>query len=535
MGIFKRSKNVAPAGWYQDPEGSGRQRWWNGEAWTGEFHPRLDHTPQPSSFADLPGHAPSGVAVEAGIPSGVPADVDGVSDTEAQDAAMSLDNGAVRVPSTVLEKPRGGLFNGGKKALEEENADLRRALEAIGATERERLKVDIDRLRAEHARTLAATRKETLEAQAELSQLQAQVIVVRDELVLQEVGIYDYRHPLDSALAYKGRLAAIRDEIKTAARTGDAVVGQEGWTVNGSAAEGRRMYRDLSKLMLRAYNNEADTAVRSMKPYQVASSVARLEKARDVISKLGTFMGLHVTPGYHRLRVTELELTADYLAKVAEEREQEREEKARLREEEQARREYEREKAKLLKEASHYEAVLARLRASGDHAAVDDAEARLAEVQASLDGVEERAANIRAGYVYVISNFGSFGERMVKIGMTRRLDPMDRVRELGDASVPFRYDVHALIFSQDAVSLETNLHQALAHQRVNLVNNRREFFYATPGQVRDLLADLQGSLLSFDEQPEALEWRQSENSRLQTDDTQTVAALAGSSVGVLAD
>jgi hypothetical protein len=122
-------------------------------------------------------------------------------------------------------------------------------------------------------------------------------------------------------------------------------------------------------------------------------------------------------------------------------------------------------------------------------------------------------ANIRAGYVYVISNVGAFGERMVKIGLTRRLDPLDRVYELGDASVPFRFDVHALVFSDDAVGLEARLHQALAQVRVNLVNPRREFFYATPSEVRALLAKHAGHLLDFVDEPEASEWRQSEGER----------------------
>jgi hypothetical protein len=113
--------------------------------------------------------------------------------------------------------------------------------------------------------------------------------------------------------------------------------------------------------------------------------------------------------------------------------------------------------------------------------------------------------------VYVISNLGSFGERIVKIGMTRRLEPLDRVRELGDASVPFRYDVHALFFSADAVGIEANLHGRFADRRVNLVNNRREFFYATPQDVKAELLELTGELLNYEEVPEALEFRQSQN------------------------
>lgn len=424
----------------------------------------------------------------------------------------------IHVPAAVLNKPRGGVFSGGKKGLEEENAELRHALEAIGATERERLRVEVERLRQEVDAARSTAVREQADARAELAQLRAEVVEVREAMVLQEVGIYAYRHPLDSAVEYKGRIAEIKDMIKTMARDGNAATGGDGWQVNGSAAEGRKMARDLSKLMLRAYNNEADNAVRAMKPYALASAISRLDKSRETISKLGRIMGIQITDSYHRLRVRELELTADYLAKVAEEKEREREERARLKDEEQARREFEREKARLQKEASHYATVLARLRDSGDASGIADAEAKLAEIQASIDGVEEREANIRAGYVYVISNIGSFGERMVKIGMTRRLEPMDRVRELGDASVPFRYDVHALIFSDDAVSLETQLHQALAAQRVNLVNNRREFFYATPTEVCDLLTDLQGTrLLTFEERPEALEWHQSENTRRTVD------------------
>jgi hypothetical protein len=133
-----------------------------------------------------------------------------------------------------------------------------------------------------------------------------------------------------------------------------------------------------------------------------------------------------------------------------------------------------------------------------------------------LDGVDQaiadndyRAANIRAGYVYVISNEGAFGKNMVKIGLTRRLEPLDRVRELGDASVPFPFDVHALYFSEDAVTLETELHHAFAEKRVNQVNERREFFFATPHEVRLVLADKVGNLLEFTEEPEATQFRQS--------------------------
>jgi hypothetical protein len=153
--------------------------------------------------------------------------------------------------------------------------------------------------------------------------------------------------------------------------------------------------------------------------------------------------------------------------------------------------------------------VLESLRAAGDQAAADELATRLADIEQAIENNDYRIANIRAGYVYVISNVGAFGPKVVKIGMTRRLEPRDRVRELGDASVPFQYDVHALFFSEDAVALENDLHKAFADRRVNHINQRREFFFAEPAEVRDVLAEKVGGLLEFTEAPEALEYFQS--------------------------
>jgi hypothetical protein len=133
---------------------------------------------------------------------------------------------------------------------------------------------------------------------------------------------------------------------------------------------------------------------------------------------------------------------------------------------------------------------------------------QLKDVTKAIEDVDYRAANIRAGYVYVISNIGSFGERMVKVGMTRRLDPADRIRELSDASVPFNFDTHALFFSKDAVGIEQAMHDRLGSLRVNTVNRRREFFRATASEVKTHLSELAGELLEFTEMPEALEYRQ---------------------------
>jgi hypothetical protein len=420
-------------------------------------------------------------------------------------------------PPAAPDEPKGRgvpIFGARRRAqeLEDENASLRQQLAALGALDH----VELARQRGELTRQRDEVAAEVGGKQQELDRLAADIVATSDLAVLQEVGVYQYRHPLENAEQYRAARERISEQIKAMARGGQAIEASSTWTVNNSAAQGRAMVRDLSKLMLRAYNAEAENCMRTMRAGNLSVAVKRLEKAVWAIAKLGKLMSIRVSPAYHQLRIQELELVADYQAKLAEEKEAERAERERLREEAKARREYEQEQQRLSKELTHYRNALAAVGQSGDSASAEELQAKVAEIERALQGVQARAANIRAGYVYVISNRGAFGERMVKIGLTRRLDPRDRIYELGDASVPFRYDVHALVFSDDAVGLEGRLHQALAAVRVNLVNPRREFFYATPGEVRAHLAQHAGHLLDFVEEPEAAEWRQSEGERRRT-------------------
>jgi hypothetical protein len=350
------------------------------------------------------------------------------------------------------------------------------------------------------------------ELEAALARIQSDgpgLVELSDQAVLQDVGIYRYHHPLEDAAAYRDRLKALEAEIDEVIKAGLAVLAADMFTFSGSLAKGRKMVGDLSKLMLRAYNAEADNCVRSLRSGNVVTAKKRLDAAVAAIEKLGVMMEMRINPVYHGLRVQELELTADFQMKVQEERERAREERELLREQRRAEQELAAERERLEKEKSHYVSALASLRAKGDDAAADELSARLAEIDQAIAANDYRIANIRAGYVYVISNVGAFGPNIVKIGMTRRLEPMDRVRELGDASVPFPYDVHALYFSDDAVALENELHKAFADRRVNFVNERREFFFATPVQVREILVEKAGGLLEFTESPAAVEFFQS--------------------------
>lgn len=337
----------------------------------------------------------------------------------------------------------------------------------------------------------------------------AEVVELSDQRILQDVGIYRYHHPLENAAAYKERLSDLESRIDSVIKSGQAILAADLFTFSGSLAKGRKLIGDLSKLMLRAYNAEADNCVRSLRSGNVHTATKRLESAVAAIEKLGTIMEMRINPDFHAIRVAELELTADFQMKVQEEREKAREERDLLREQRRAEVELAAERERLDKERSHYITVLESLRAKGDETAATELAGRLADIEQAIAANDYRIANIRAGYVYVISNIGAFGPDVVKIGMTRRLEPMDRVRELGNASVPFRYDVHALFFSDDAITLENELHKVFAHRRVNVVNERREFFFATPVEVRAMLVQKVGGLLEFTETPLAEEYFQS--------------------------
>jgi Domain of unknown function (DUF4041)/Meiotically up-regulated gene 113 len=446
-------------------------------------------------------------------------------------------------PSAVAEVPSVPVFGARKKARElaTEVVELRAQLDRLDGLSvieleerRDSLQSEVvaqqEQIETERSEASAALKQQAAEAGAalkaelatagvekasldqQLAALRAEVVVTEETALLQEAGIYEYQHPLEDSVEYQDALKSLQNQIKAMARTdGGAVTGSTDWQVNGSLPQGRKLVRDFSKLLLRAYNAEADNLVRGLKPHKLDAARERLRKVATTVERLGSVMSIRISPAYRRLREQELALTADYRQKLADEKELEREERERLREERKAQQEMERERERLEKERQHYVNTLESLKAKGDEEAVARHEAELERIQRAIEDVDYRVANIRAGYVYVISNIGSFGEGVVKIGLTRRLDPEVRVRELGDASVPFRFDTHALLFSKDAVGIEASLHQKMADRRVNRINSRREFFYATPEEVKAHLLEVAGDLLSFEDTPEALEYRQSQN------------------------
>ncbi|MGP5127701.1 DUF4041 domain-containing protein [Brachybacterium tyrofermentans] len=323
-------------------------------------------------------------------------------------------------------------------------------------------------------------------------------------------GLYDYEHVAEASAYLASELAKVRSAIKESNRYDRAIHATTGFTFNNSTSKGTTFVNQMRRIMLRAYNAEAENAVKTVKTGNLAPAIKRLSRAKEQIEKQGSMIDLAVDEAYHRFRLQEIELAARHHEAVAAEKALDRERREELREQRRAEQELRAEKERLEKERTHYLNSISRLRAAGDHTQADELQAKLGQIDEEIAQADYRAANIRAGYVYVISNIGAFGEGVVKIGMTRRLDPMDRVKELGDASVPFTFDVHALFFSDDAVAVEAQLHREFATQRLNQVNTRKEFFRVTPVEVLETLRKQRVSVLEFRTDAEAEDYRTSQ-------------------------
>lgn len=366
---------------------------------------------------------------------------------------------------------------------------------------------------------LDALTQQTEQQQRRLDELQAQIIETDEAVSLQSFGVYKPRYDFMRADEYRARLLEIRAKQKELIKAKTATTGLTNWTVNNNAAQGRKMVADMQKLLLRAFNAECDDIVEHVRYSNLEASEKRITSSRDAISKLGTIMGISITPAYYRLKLEELYLSFEYQQKKQQEKEEQREARARLREEAKLAKEIEEERKKLEKEQRHYQNALRKIEAQlagASETEKADIEQKRGELMQQLEKIDQafkdvdyREANQRAGYVYVISNVGAFGENVYKIGMTRRLDPMDRVDELGDASVPFDFDVHAMIFSDDAPKLEAALHKAFADRKLNFVNQRREFFRVTLDEIKEVVRANFDKTVEFVDFPPAEQYRQS--------------------------
>lgn len=267
-----------------------------------------------------------------------------------------------------------------------------------------------------------------------------------------------------------------------------------------------------------AFNGKVDSILSKVKKDNYGTLEQKIKDAYEVVNYNGrAFRNAVITPEYLAARLEELKWAVRAQELKAQAQEEQRRIREQMREEERARREYE----KAMKDAAKEEEMLRKAMEKAQKQIESATEANRAEYEAKLEELKQKLAEAeekgqralsmaqqtKHGNVYVISNIGSFGENVYKVGMTRRLDPLDRVRELGDASVPFPFDVHAIIESDDAPGLETSLHKALSLMQVNKVNPRKEFFRVTIADIKSMVEKM-GLKTSWTMDAEAAEYRE---------------------------
>lgn len=325
----------------------------------------------------------------------------------------------------------------------------------------------LQKLRTEAADLLASIKKlkfDYSEKRAVFDRLKSEVAIFDEKIAFAEMGVYEPHFDYTDSEQYKRAIEEIRLKQKTMVSLGTAVYCTTDWTVDGNRAKGKTMTNRNIKLTLRAFNNECDASISNARWNNVNAMEKRITRAREQIDKLNETNTTKIAPDFFDLKLRELRLAHEYREKLKHEKEERaeaaraaKEEQRLLRDLERAQEDEERYSALLLKaksEAARFTGE--RLEAFGEQ--IRTLERELAEAKARATRAQAMAEKTSSGYVYVISNVGSFGDNVVKIGLTRRLDPADRVRELGDASVPFFFDTHAVIYSDNAPSLERALH-----------------------------------------------------------------------------
>jgi hypothetical protein len=395
--------------------------------------------------------------------------------------------------------------------------------EKYGAMEVEDVRRLVDREQA----NLEAVRQQVTDTEQQLAclreqlaELRSKVLVVEETLLLESFALYTPKFKLTASHEYKTRLDICRARQKTMIKDGTAATGNMAWEVSGSKVQGRKLVNDMMKLVLRSFNNECDSCVDSVKFDNIELGEKRIRQSFDACNKLGRVMSVSLAHEYLLLKLDELRLAHEYQVKKQEEKEEAKRVRQELREQAKLEQEIRAAREKVAKERKHFNTALLDLSLRLEKTSSEEERSalllKISEVEAgraALDNEEKlidyREQNAKAGYVYIISNIGAFGEGVYKIGMTRRLEPMDRIDELGDASVPFWFDVHALVFSDNAPALEAKLHEHFASGRLNKVNGRKEFFRADIEEIEEVIRANYDAVVEVTREASAEQYRES--------------------------
>lgn len=348
------------------------------------------------------------------------------------------------------------------------------------------------------------------ELNQEVSRLQTEIENFTKEALVAAVDVSSYEQFTSEEI--KNKLQLLRLNQKEIIKKDMALV--------ITANDKKKVVNNNAKQILRCFNAECENIISNVSARNVDAARGKITKSFETLNKIFETDGVAISKEYLESKLEELNLVYTYELKKEQEKEIQKAIREQLLDEEKARKELERERQKLEKEETHFRNEIKKLMAHMQRTTseveknfyveqIKSLEEKLEQIVKDKEEIINREQNTRAGFVYVISNIGAFGENVYKIGMTRRLDPMERINELGDASVPFKFDVHAIIFSEDAPALESALHERLSQYELNKVNPRKEFFNVPLSEIKKIVSELHNGTVNWTDEPSADEYRES--------------------------
>ena len=371
-------------------------------------------------------------------------------------------------------------------------------------TKYENTKIDLSKIETD----INSLKEKEDEISSNLSSIKQDLSIYQPINDLMDVGFFNEPEYLfETSERFKEEIKIVREKQKKMIKEHKAIFIPDTIALTSNTSYVKKILGGQSQLMLKAFNTECDNLMAIVKPSNYAKILERIDKVAADVEKSAASFECGFNKEYVELKFKECELQYQFKLKDMREKEEQALIKEQMREEQKAIREFERALTKAQREEEMYqnalEAAKKELSIGNDKdkekldAKIALLEQQLLEAQENQKRAKSMAEQTRRGHVYIISNVGSFGEDIYKIGLTRRLEPLDRVKELGDASVPFIFDVHAMIYSDDAPALEKTLHKEFSHFRVNQVNYRKEFFNVSLNDIKDKATEIVGKDIDF--------------------------------------
>jgi Domain of unknown function (DUF4041)/Meiotically up-regulated gene 113 len=365
---------------------------------------------------------------------------------------------------------------------------------------RQQCELDLEKERQLAASKLKALDDEMEKRQNELNELLIELGNAQGQQELIDIGFSRQDFTFEDPASYQSAIEEVENEQSQMLKSGLAAKCNLNWSIEGSEKKGEQMIGKWMKLALRTFNADSDAAIAKVKWNNFTSMSDRIRKSEETIEKTLDKWGIIIVDSYRDLKLKELRLTFERAEVEQRVKEEQKEIREQMREEEKARREAESAEREAEKKERQLALALDKAKKEMSQAHTADMTKHLMrikelEIQLATAGDQRQRAISMAqltkmGHVYIASNVGSFGNGVLKIGMTRRMDPMDRIWELSDASVPFDFDVHGMIKSEDARGLEAMLHKKFEAYRLNLINLRKEFFRVTIRDIQDVVTTL---------------------------------------------